>query len=217
MLITIFIGLGLSALCWVICNYYTRLWNKRYHLTITHHVLCGISGILTFIFVLAFSSLIYLKEVSINILNNWSDTIFQDKEWADSTFQKTFYQVKETGLENFEDVPLPGQVGTHIPVNDNKSKELCAIIYTNEASGNFKINHPFLSKVIWTKSQIPEEIIKQDMYDFFKTTPVYPPQRAIQLATNYLKEGLIKQTPRVVKFARIILFALFLLILNSAR
>jgi hypothetical protein len=209
---TILIGIILAVLCWVVCNYYTRLWNKKYHLTFTHHVLCGVAGLFTFLFVITFSGLIYLKEVSIVILNVWSTQILNDNEWAANTFQTAFYKVKENGLENFENIPLPGKTGSHIPVNNKKSKEQCAIIYTSEACNNFDKKYPFLSKIIWTSSKVPEEVIKKDMYEYFKTNPAYPPQRAIELASNYIKEGLIQQTPRVVTFARLILIVLFIFV-----
>lgn len=206
---TALIGIVLAGLCWVICNYYTRLWNKKYHLTFTHQVLCSIAALLTFFFVLAFSGLSYLKEVSIDRLNDWSTQILNDNEWAASTFQKAFYKIEENGLEDFSNVPAPGNVGSHIPVNNNKSKEECANIYTNEACRNFKIKNLFLSKIIWTSSKVPQEIINEDMNEYFKTNSIYPPQRAINLATNYIKAELIVQTPRVVTLARSILVVLF--------
>ena len=116
--LTMLIGIGLAGLCWVMCNNYTRLWNKNYHLTVTHHVLCGIAALFTFFFVLAFSGLSFLQEVSITCLDDWSAQITNDNAWAASTFQKAFYKIKENGLEDFSNVPAPGNPGSHIPVNN---------------------------------------------------------------------------------------------------
>jgi len=210
--LTALIGIGLAGIFWVICNYYTRLWNKKYHLTFIHQVLCGIAALFTFFFVLAFSGLSYLKEVSVDCLNDWSTQILNDNEWAASTFQKAFYKIKENGLEDFSNVPAPGNVGSHIPVNNNRSKEECANLYTNEACSNFNFKNPFLSKIIWTNSQVPQEIINEDMNEYFTTNSTYPPQRAISLATNQIKSSLILQTPRVVTLARSTLIVLFFLL-----
>jgi len=210
--LTTLMGIGLAVLCWFICNYYTRLWNKKYHLTFTHHVLCGIAALFTFFFVLAFSGLSYLKEVSVDCLNDWSTQILNDNEWAASTFQKAFYKIKENGLEDFSNVPAPGDLGSHIPVNNDRSKEECANIYTNEACRNFNITNSFLSKIIWANPEVPQEIINKDMNDYFTTNSTYPPQRAISLASNQIKAGLILQTPRVVTIARATLIVLFFLL-----
>ena len=210
--LTTLMGIGLAVLCWVICNYYTRLWNKKYHLTFTHHVLCGIAALFTFFFVLAFSGLSYLKEVSVDCLNDWSTQILNDNEWAASTFQKAFYKIKENGLEDFSNVPAPGNLGSHIPVNNDRSKEECANIFTNEACRNFNITNSFLSKIIWTSPEVPQEIINKDMNEYFTTNSTYPPERAISLATNQIKSGLILQTPRVVAIARFTLIVLFFLL-----
>ena len=45
--LALFVGVELAALCWWACSSYSRLWNLRYRVTLTHHVLCALAAILT--------------------------------------------------------------------------------------------------------------------------------------------------------------------------
>lgn len=62
----------LSAVCWFVCTKWTLLWNKRFHASPLHHWFCGFASTLTFIFVVAFASLPFLKPVADLLVQRWS-------------------------------------------------------------------------------------------------------------------------------------------------
>lgn len=212
LLFTIIIGIVIAILFWVLCSYYSLLWNKNFKQTIKHHVICAFAAFLTFLFVLSFSSMKNLKEVATAFVNSWSAEILTNHIWSSNTYNIAYDSVKSTGYEDFKNVPLPDNTNSFIPVNDNRSKFLCASIYTNEACKNFNDLHPFLSKVIWTKPELPQEIIKNDMLEYFKTNKLYPPARAIHLASDQINQNLIRQTPRIVKISRFLISILFVIV-----
>ena len=63
--ITLLAGVVFAGLCWYVCAVYTRLWNKRFHVTLMHHVLCVFASLCTLGFVILFPSLFYTKDVAL--------------------------------------------------------------------------------------------------------------------------------------------------------
>jgi hypothetical protein len=62
----------LSTVCWFVCAKWTFLWNKRFHARPLHHWFCGVASTLTFIFVIAFAGLSFLKPVADLAVQRWS-------------------------------------------------------------------------------------------------------------------------------------------------
>ena len=60
LILWIVLAIAFSALCWWICTNYTKLWNKRYHVTNGFHALCGAAALVTFFTVLAFMMIVFI-------------------------------------------------------------------------------------------------------------------------------------------------------------
>jgi len=69
---TLGISTLLSGLSWFICAKWTYLWNKRFRARPVHHAFCGVASTLTFLFVVAFPSLAFLKPVADLAVARWS-------------------------------------------------------------------------------------------------------------------------------------------------
>jgi hypothetical protein len=206
------IGFLLGIACWVACSYYSRLWNLRYRITITHHILCGIAAILTFVFTLVFSGLQYTKEAASVLIDVWQKfEIKLDDSWKQQTFEKAYNKVKALGIEDFSKYPPPTQGGRVIPTTKNESYNAVATIYANEAVQHFKEAHSYLSKILWAESDIPAQVIHGDIERFFKANRggTYSTEEAVILAANLIKQGLDLQVPRVVTISQIITVILF--------
>ena len=80
LLLTLLLGVILALLCWVGCNYYTRLWNKRYHLTLTQKALSAVAALLTFFFVTAYVGFAFLKEATIARVALWENALKADSQ-----------------------------------------------------------------------------------------------------------------------------------------
>lgn len=213
--IVFIIGLLLGVICWIACSYYSRLWNLRYRITITHHILCGIAAILTFVFTLIFSGLQYTKEAAYVLIDIWQKIeINLDENWKHQTFEKAYKKVKLLGTEDFSKYPSPAEGGRVIPTTKNESYNAVAEIYANEAVQHFKEAHSYLSKILWAKSDTPARVIYNDIERFFKANRGgrYSTEDAIGLAGKLIKQGLDLQVPRVVTISQIVIVFLFFLV-----
>ncbi|MEI7775485.1 MAG: hypothetical protein WCK17_12005, partial [Verrucomicrobiota bacterium] len=212
--ITLFVGIAFAAFCWWGCSAYSRLWNLRYRVTFTHHILCALAAILTLASTLVFAALRYTKEAADVSVQVWEVQINLDRFWADTTFSTAYYKVKALGLEDFSNAPPPGSPGgSHIPVTQNGSQLLAASIYANAAAAHFGTARPFLGKIIHAKAELPSALLDADVKNYFATvSSSYPPARGISLVSQEMKRQLDVQVPRVIPVFRSIAIALFFLV-----
>ena len=206
----------LAGLSWYLCNNYVKLWNRRFRLTATHHVLTIIASVLTFFFVLAFGGLKYMQEVSDGIVTLWEGyEIKADTQWSSATFKEAYYKVKDLKSEDFSKVPAPENGGSFIPASKKVSQEAAAKVYATAACTHFDEEHPFLGKIIWSDSDQPTDNIAGDVMSYFSQNPgsSYSSEKAIDIAADTIKTQLREQTPRTVTLSRIGLVILYLLVM----
>jgi len=208
------LSLLLGALCWIGCSYYTRLWHKRFHVRLQHHLLCGIAAVLTVISTVLFYAVDNLVFIVDEIIDEWSEKLVDDDEWGSQTYAIAFYAVKEKYSREFTGVPEPGKRNSHIPFNNDDMTHICVETYVNEACADFSTLHPFLNKMLRARPGISEEKIKNDIQEYFRTTKIdtYPLYRAIVIAAEHIRENLLEQSPETVRKTRRILVALFLVV-----
>ncbi len=205
-------GVVLAAICWYLATVYTHLWNKRYKVTTTHHVLCAFASVCTLFFTILFASLYYTKDAALLSINAWQLQLNSDQPWSERTFAKAYDKVKDLGIEDFSSAPPPGTMNSFIPTNHDESRQTAASTYANEACKHFDTKRPFLSKVVWSSPGVPSETIFEDVREWHKHNPNYPPARAIDIAATQIKDGLTPQVPRVIRLSRMTVTSLFLLI-----
>jgi hypothetical protein len=210
--LTVLLGIVLAGLCWYLCSVYTRLWNKRFRITLTHHVLCGFASICTLLFTILFASLVYTKDAALASIALWQTQLSADEMWGERTYSKAYDRVKELGTEDFSSAPPPGIPGSFIPTNSDEARETAASVYANEACRHFDTKRPFLSTVVWSSPGVPSETIFQDVRTWHLKNPNYPPSRAIEIAATQVRDGLNPQAPRVIYLSRLSVAGLFVLI-----
>lgn len=205
----------LSGFAWALCNYYVLLWNKRFRLTATHQVLATTASLLTFFFVLAFAGMVFMQEIALSKIVIWRENLKNDRDWSQSTFKEAFYSVEKLGKEkDIVNYKKPEDGGNFIPLSQPESQLEAAAVYADNACENFDQKHPFLSKIIWSSAQMPRKLIKDDIEQWFNSRKgIYPFEKAIDLAAQKIKNDLTKQTPRIVRLARIALVILFLFVI----
>lgn len=215
-IVTLAVAVVLAALLWLFCSYYTSLWNKQFRLNAFHHVLCAIAAFFTILFTLLFVSLQYNQEIAKVLIDTWKNfEIKGDDAWQKQTFRKAYEAIKEQNIEDLSNYPHPDQGGQLFPSSHQKTREITALIYAGEAGKHFQAHHPYLSKILWTKLDIPTQVIRQDHDDFFDNASkggIYPLDRAINLAVERLTEGLSEQIPQIVTLSRAIVVVLFFII-----
>jgi hypothetical protein len=210
--ITIIGALVFSALVGFACHFFYRLWNKSYRTTLTHKIMTMFSSILSFLFIICFVGFTFLEEVAMSNILIWKESLRSDEQYNNQAFQKAFQNVKGLGIENFNDVPNPGELGSRIPVTKPESQLEAGKTYYEEAVINFKKSHSFLNAILSVKSENTPETIQKDMEQYFSEgNNSYSSEKGIEIVANDLKESLFEQAPKVVKVSRILLILLFLL------
>ncbi len=201
----------LAGVCWWVCTNYSRLWNTRYHITVFHHVLCGVAAMATLVFTLTYVALRHTRDLAAITVNSWQRGIQADQAFKSGTFAKAYYAVKGLNLENFADYPPP-PTGRRIPLSHEPSRTLYAKTYADEACRDFQRKHSFLSRLIWPETQVPKSAVESDLRRYFERNPggTYMDTQAIDLAVRLIRGALEPQTQRVVGLSRTAAIFLFL-------
>jgi hypothetical protein len=213
-LITLAVGILLGAGSWFLCNYYSRLWNVRFRVTLTHQLLCAVAAILTVIFTLTFVSLKYTKDIAYSTIAVWQQQIKSDSGWNAQTFRKSYEKVKALGVEDFSRYPHPNEGGRLMPLSKSESRQINATVYATEAILHFKHSHPYLALILRAQPDISIQVISADTDHYFATHPggIYSAGDAVDLAAKYIKSGLDAQVPRIVTVSRTLIVILFLFV-----
>lgn len=209
--IAIFVGgLILSALCWWFCSFYTHLWNKRYKVRLTHHILCGLAAVITLVATVIFATLKSAPSAADISIELWKVQLGLDPIWMNQTFSQAYERVRSLGIEDFSNAPPP-PVGHTIPATKEKSQVECAWVYASQAARYFKQQRPYLSTIVGTSGEVSRDILASDIHKHFATVGnSYPTNNAISLVGREVKNELVAKLPRVVRVLRLQLIVLFL-------
>jgi len=210
----IVVAIAFSALCWWACTHYTKLWNKRYHVTDGFHVLCGAAAVVTFLATLGFIGLKNMRPVAERMVDTWSDAVMQDSDLSAACFHDAYYAIKDSGLENMRGYKAPEQGGDLIPISRKETQILVGQIYAGNACRNFSVSYPFIGYFIKAHDGVPSEIIAADVNAFFKSRrgQTYPLEQGFVLAIDQISSDLQSQCGRIVRITRSWLVILFLLV-----
>jgi hypothetical protein len=203
-------GLALAGLCWWVCSIYSRLWNKSFRVGSLHHVFCALAALLTLAATVCFVALRHAHEAAEVSVRIWEEQLKWDREWASKTFNAAYKKVKTLGIEDFTNYPAP-PLGNSIPATNERSQFECAKTYAGSAAAHFATSRPCLSSIIQARSEVPADVLRKDITEYFATQgKTYPATKGISLVGAEVKAGLRVHLPRVVKVFRSILVGIFL-------
>lgn len=207
-------ALFMSVACWVVCTRYTKLWNKHYSVSVPFHIVCAVAAVITFFATLGFIGLKNTKPVAQAIVSIWSEDLLSDDELSNACFRRSFYAIKEAGLEDIKDYKTPEKGGNIIPMSHPETYELVGSIYANGACRDFNDRFPFLGYFLHADSGIPAEIVVDDVARFFAANrnKTYPLNQGMKLAVQHISDDLQMQTGKIVRVTRTWLVLLFLLV-----
>ena len=204
----------LAVGCWLAATHYSRLWNLHFRSTPIHHVLCALAAACTLVFAVFFASMGYTKQAADISIDTWSAELMRDQRWSDDTFEATYREIKALGLEDPSQLQQTWEQKRKIAISHHQSRKKFAEVHANAAVANFRAAHPFLSKILGPRADIPAELINEKVNAFLRTYPDrdFPAQDAINIAASNLKSGLQDKTDRVVWVARTSLVVLFVMV-----
>ncbi len=193
----------------------STLWNKKVVDIPAFRWLAGLSFALSLLFAVSFFSLRYLRETAIERTMQWKGDIIDNRDWGIKTFGKTYYKLRGQGEEDFADFPPPEVGGRKIPLKHESSRRITAQTYVSEAIEHFKASHPYLSLILKTALEVPEEKIYQDNASFFDKNPGqdYGLDNTVRIAADELKAGFDLRIPPLIKTTRMYLVIIFSLVM----
>lgn len=211
---TVLLALALGGLCWIVCSFYTRLWNKHFRVKFQHHLICAVAAVLTITFIVQYRAVGNLAYIVDNIIDDWHEHLIDDYDFHRTTYATAFFTLKERFPSAFIGVPKPHEENSFIPFNTDEMMQICVEIYVNEACSNFLTAHPFLNLILKARPGVSEDDIKEDIRTFFLSNPGqrYPLVRAVSIAAKHIRENLLEQSPETVWKTRLILVLLFLVV-----
>nr|VFK21435.1 MAG: hypothetical protein BECKLFY1418C_GA0070996_109313 [Candidatus Kentron sp. LFY] len=213
------VGILLAGAAWWLASYVAFNFNRQFSMHPKHHIYCGIAAVLTLVFTLLFFAFKFTGAVAEQAVSEWQAAIRVNTDWKNETFSKAYdavYELKTPQggqLEDFSQRPHPNIGGTLIPTNYPPSQQAVAKVYGASAVKHFKEMFPFLSLILWAKSEQAEQAVIADMERLFSTgIPTYDLDQAVRLTSTMIRDVLKAQAPRVIIISRIVLIIAFLLI-----
>jgi hypothetical protein len=205
------VGAVLAALCWYGCAHYALLWNKQFHATVTHHVLCAMAAVVTFIATITWSGLGFLNGYAQLRVRAWQAQLLVNPVWNDQTFVRAYRDVQKAGVEDFRQYPLSRR---KIPADSLSTRELVAARYASEAVRDFRERAPWLGSLLTPSTVDPRARMRADMNAFFRRQrdSSYALDAAVALVARLISEDLIRKTPRLVTVGRSGLVVAFVLV-----
>ena len=206
------IALLLAGCCWWAATHYSSLWNLRFQTTFKHQCLCLLTAFCTLIFTIVFVSMQYTKQAADSAIDRWSVQLVHDRARSQATFEATYKAVRALGLEDPAHLQQMWEQKKEISITRPESRKKFATVYANAAVTHFYSDHPFLSKVLGPRADIPADFIDQKVNEFFRLNPgeTFNAHNAVSIAATKIKDGLQGQTDRLISVVRIILLALFI-------
>ena len=201
----------LAAGMWVFCSFFSRLWNKHYHLNAWHHVLCFFAAAATFVVVLLYPSLEYLKPFAYASVQSWQTELMRNVSLWSEVPRKCRKVCEAMGIK--QETPDKVTVKRSTP----GGKEISGIkkvsqIYAQAIVENFVRERPGLSLILSARGRQAQEAINKEMEDYFNANPMSIMKQEIIVSEggNVIRRDLDQQIPKIVPYARTGLILIFL-------
>lgn len=156
---------ALAGVCAFVGNFYTRLWNRRYHLTRVHRFLSIAAGLLSFAFALAYFSVGYMPQVAQAVIDEWQNDINSNEAFAATALETAYVTLRKLHPEEMAGVPVPANNNNTLKLPGEACQIDAATSLATQATDNFRMLHPFLSLI--ATPIVPKEAVEQDSEKFW--------------------------------------------------
>ena len=205
-------ALMLAAGMWVFCSFFSRLWNRHYHLNAWHHVLCFFAAAATFVVVLLYPSLEYLKPFAYASVQSWQSELMRNNGLWNEVSRKCRKACEAMGIKQ----ETPG--GVTVKTSTPGGKEISGIkkvsqIHAQALVENFIRERPGLSLILSARGRQAQEAMNREMEDYFNANPmsIMGQEIIIREGGDVIRRDLDQQIPKIVPYTRTGLVLIFLL------
>jgi hypothetical protein len=202
-------GVIAAVLCFFLCSWFTRLWNRQFQATASHYVWCGLAALVTILLSVGLVAVMNLGAVAKLRLDQWS-TPFADGGSAQSI---RLWEAERKGLEA-AGYPQPDRSKNQHSYRDEEAFAVAAKSSSTEALLIFKENNPFLYGLIVGTTDHAVKAVQQAMGTFFQEHPgeIYNFNDSIKLLRADLGDEFNRRIPGFQQEAIWVAVALFLLV-----
>ncbi len=203
-----------GVLCFLLCWWAGRLWNKGFHRRFRHYILCVLAGSSGFVATVAVLSLGFTQLIAEGQVLAWRARLETDRQWNSEVFPRSIYdavnprvpQAAGAELRGWE-VLIPDTV-TSDPTNLAQICELFADTAVSTTLADFTHEHPWLSFALSptglrTKQETRDQVlalahhkwapgVREKIY----YTEIFDP------IASQVQHDLQERTPRVVLWVR---------------
>ena len=203
----------LAAGMWVFCSFFSRLWNKNYHLNVWHHVLCFFAAAATFVVVLLYPSLEYLKPFAYASVQSWQKELIRDNGLWKEVTQKCRKACEAMGIKQGADPSICSTSTSTATGKIISGIKKVSQIHAQAIVENFFRERPALSMILSARGRKAQEVINTEMEDYFDKNPTSTMKQdiIINVGGNVIRRDLDQQIPKIVPYARTALILIFLL------
>jgi hypothetical protein len=209
-LVAFTMGGGVAAvLCFFICSWFTRLWNRKFQATLSHYLWCGVAALVTILLSVGLAAVMNLGAVAKLRLDQWRAP-FEDKGSAQSI---RLWEAERKGLEA-ADYPQPDRSENLHKYRDKEAYAVAAKASSAEALLIFKENNPFLYGLIVGTTDRAVKAVQQEMETFFQEHPgeIYDFKASIKLLQADLGDEFNRRIPGFQQAAIWVAVAIFLVV-----
>lgn len=208
-------GAALFTACW----YSSRIWNRKFHFTLRHSLVCVTAGLLGFILISLFSAFGFMDQVVRGIVGQWSSLIHQLSD--DELPRRVYIEVDRTLLP--QDGP-PSRSNNYDPKFPAGSQaEASAIISRVTADlvmADLEKEHPFLAWILFGSKREALDGMKLPITQYIASEwserRKFNYSKAIEISFDFILSALSERVGRTVLLARVLLGIVFFLVQASA-
>ena len=204
-------GVVAAVLCFFLCSWFTRLWNRKFQASLSHYLWCGLAAFVTIILAVGLAAVMNLGAAAKLRLDQWSAP-FADGGSAPSI---RLWEAEGKALVA-AGIPQPDPSTQRHSYRDSSGMAVAAKASATEALLIFKENNPFLSQMVAGTTDHAMQAVQQDMETFFQDPAHrgedYKFPNAIKLLQTVLGEEINRRIPGFQQEALLVAIALFLLV-----
>ena len=227
---SIFKSLLLAAFTWWLCGFSMWLWNRRFRLRLSHHLLCAVAAVVTLATIFIFQCLGEVQNNALRDLKRWQSDYLADRSFDWLTFVRVSESLQQLYRQNGwswdsekyiyppHEAP-PDSEKYAVPLDRKEAQDISLKIYCDRTVEHLTNELPVLSGILLHGAQVPTDSLRSDLASFQRTNEsgVYDFTRgSLSIAGDFCLKQLGNEVSREILILRLWLVAIFMIVQLAA-
>lgn len=195
-------GMIAAVLCFFLCSWFARLWNRQIEFTVGHRIWCAVAGLTTVLVAVAFAGVMRLSDVARLRVAEWSDTL-GTPETRGKLWEAQHRALVSAGYAQPDYDRAPEQGGSLMRTPDQQSQEIFAHTMADVAMSLFDQQNHLLHRLIASRDEQAVRAVVADQTLFFsthkdssnETDRAYPLGRAVAVLQHEMEAEFSARIP----------------------